>query len=526
MTETVARRREFGISQGQWTVLGIGLAAVLVMFQRTILYIFANWEREEYSHGYLIPVISLLLLWQRRRQFQQMPFSPSWAGVLLMTFGVGLYFISAFAAITTLDAYAFVIVIAGAFLAVTGWSAFRVALPALALLLLMVPIPAFFFNNLSSSLQLVSSQIGVAVIRMFGISVFLEGNVIDLGSYKLQVVEACSGLRYLFPLLTLGVILVSLVRFPLWIRLLIVVSTIPITVLMNSFRIGVIGVLVEHYGIEQAEGFLHDFEGWIIFMACLLLLVLEIWVVVRLTGDKRGLRDIIAIEWPESRPTGVSVSLRPLAVTSLAAVATAMVAAAAAVTLPSRPELVPERVDFTRFPLQSGEWQGRRGRLEGAVLEELKLDDYLMADYVDSAAAAPVNFYVAYYASQRSGRSAHSPASCLPGGGWRMSELAQHVVEGVRQGDHQLRVNRVLIEQGNNRQLVYYWFKQRQRNVTNEYLVKWYLLWDSLLQSRSDGALVRLVTPLTNGERTDAGDERLATFARQFVPILEPFVPD
>lgn len=518
-------RTEYGLSPTQRVLLAVAVVAVMVLFHRTIAYIFSNWQREEYSHGYLVPLVSLLLLWQRRRELQQTPFHASWTGVFLTLAGLGLFFVSAFAAITTLDAYAFVLVIAGLFLAFCGWRAFRIALPALALLLLMVPIPAFFFNSLSSALQLISSQIGVAVIRLMGISVFLEGNVIDLGSYKLQVVEACSGLRYLFPLLTLGVILVSLVRLRLWIKLVIVASTIPITILMNSFRIGVIGVLVDRYGIGQAEGFLHDFEGWIIFMACLALLVLETWLLVRLTGDRRSLRDVIAIEWPASRPAGTPLRTRQPAGTFAVAAAMTLLAGLAANLMPARPEVVPVRADFTQFPMRVGDWSGRRDRIEDVVLDTLQLDDYVMANYGNGAPQG-INFYVAWYASQRSGHSAHSPASCLPGGGWRMSEFGQHQLAQAGADGEPLRVNRVIIEQGGQRQLVYYWFKQRNRTVTNEYLVKFYLLWDSLLQNRSDGALVRLVTPLGRSEDAADGDSRLAAFAADVAPLLTRFVPD
>jgi exosortase D (VPLPA-CTERM-specific) len=525
MTHPSASRTEYGLTRWQWALLAVVVVAVAALFHRTIPFIYGKWQREEYSHGFLIPFVTLLLLWQSRRELQQTPFRSSWLGVLLTLAGIGLYFISAFAAISTLDAYALVIVIAGLFLAFTGSPAFRIALPALALLLLMVPIPQFFYNNLSSALQLISSQLGVLVIRAFGITVHLDGNVIDLGSYQLQVVEACSGLRYLFPLLTLGVILASLVRLPLWIRLVIVFSTVPITVLMNSFRIGVIGVLVEHYGIAQAEGFLHDFEGWIIFMSCFVLLAVETWLLARFTGDRRSLRDVIAIEWPASRPAGTPVVARRVAVAFNVAGVLTLAAALGSHLLPGRTEVVPVRADFTRFPMQLGDWQGRRDRIEDKYLETLLLDDYLMADYRDRGQAG-VNFYVAYYKSQRDGHSAHSPASCLPGGGWRMSDMGQHEVTGVRTGAEPLRVNRVVIELGGQRQLVYYWFKQRSRNVTNEYLVKLFLLWDSLVKNRSDGAMVRLITPLAKGEDASAGDSRLAQFATKVAPLLGQYVPD
>jgi exosortase D (VPLPA-CTERM-specific) len=525
MTDPTTPRTEYGLSRWQWVLLAVVIVGVVALFRGTIPFIYATWQREEYSHGYLIPVVALLLLWQRRRQLQKTPFRGSWAGVLLTLTGIGLGFIGKFAAIAFLDSYALVVVMAGLFLAFTGWSAFRIALPAIGLLLLMVPMPQFFFSNLSSALQLISSQLGVFVIRLFGISVHLEGNVIDLGSYQLQVVEACSGLNYLFPLLTLGVILACLVRLPLWIRLVIVISTVPITVLMNSFRIGVIGVLVEHYGIDQAEGFLHDFEGWVVFMSCFVLLALETWLLARLTGDRRSLRDMIAIDWPASRPASTPVVVRHVATAFGVAGAATLAAALGTHLVPTRAEVVPARADFTSFPMQMGNWQGRRDRLEAKYLDALMLDDYVLADYANGS-PTPVNFYVAYYGSQRDGRSAHSPASCLPGGGWRLSQMGLHEVPGSSAAAGVLRVNRVVIEMAGQRQLVYYWFKQRSRSITNEYLVKTYLFWDSLFKNRSDGTLVRLVTPLAKGEDVTAGDSRLAGFVTQVAPLLGQYVPD
>jgi exosortase D (VPLPA-CTERM-specific) len=418
-----------------------------------------------------------------------------------------------------------VVVIAGCMLGVMGWRAFRLALPSLALLLLMNPLPAFVYNNLSAKLQLISSQLGVAVIRLFGISVFLEGNVIDLGNYQLQVVEACSGLRYLFPLFTLGVMVAALFKGRAWMRVVIVLSTVPITILMNSFRIGVIGVLVDRFGSAQAEGFLHDFEGWVIFMACTALLVAETWLLVRLAGDRRPLRDIIGFDWPAPRPIQARLLPRAVSRPAVAVLVVLLLAVIPARLIPQRADQPPARADFSEFPQQLGEWQGRRDRLDAPTLAVLQLDDYLLSDY-GNAAGASVNFYVAYYASQRGEKAAHSPASCLPGNGWRMLSMADYEVPALRTGTEPLRVNRVVIEKGTDRQLVYYWFRQRGRSLTDEYSVKGYLLRDSLLRNRTDGALVRLVTPLRAGERDGAADARLAQFAQRAVPLLARHVPD
>ena len=172
-------------------------------------------------------------------------------------------------------AYGIILCIGGLVLVTMGTRRGLRYWPALVYLLFMLPLPAVVYWRLSISLQLLSSEIGVWLISAFGVPVNLAGNVIDLGVYKLQVAEACSGLRYLFPLMSFGYLFAVLYKGPFWQKLVLFLSTIPITILMNSFRIGVIGILVDRFGIAQAEGFLHLFEGWIIFVVCVVVLYAE-----------------------------------------------------------------------------------------------------------------------------------------------------------------------------------------------------------------------------------------------------------
>jgi exosortase D (VPLPA-CTERM-specific) len=511
----------------------VAVVAIALVFKPTFSYLYAHWHREEYSHGFMVPLISAFLLWQRRHQFAEVPFETSWMGVLVAVLGLLLYFLGTLGAATGLDPYSLVMVIAGCVLAFVGWRAFRIALVPIALLLLMNPLPTIIHNNLSAELQLLSSQIGVAVIRLFGISVFLEGNVIDLGVYKLQVAEACSGLRYLFPLMTIGVIMAYMFRGRTWMRWTVFLSTVPITILMNSFRIGVIGVLVDRYGVEQAEGFLHDFEGWVVFMACFALLLVECWLLHRLGGNRGSVRDAFSLETvPPSAVTRSAVSGHRLSRSALGATLAAVLAVFPALILADRTEVIPDRSDFGSFPLQLGEWNGRRDRLESIYLDELQLDDYLLADYVSPAVqsgtskSGVVNLYAAYYQSQRNGKAVHSPRSCLPGGGWQIENFEQRALNHIDRNGSPVRINRAVIQQGENKQLVYYWFQQRGRNITNEYLVKWYMFVDSIKRNRTDGALVRLVTPIGKGEAITAGDARLVEFSKRALPIMSSYLPD
>ena len=214
-------------------------------------------------------------------------------------------------------------------------------------LLFAIPLPYFIDSVLSFRLQLISSELGVFFIRLFGIPVYLEGNVIDLGPYKLQVVEACSGLRYLYPLLSLGFLAAYLFQAPLWQRALVFLSTIPITIVMNSFRIGMVGVLVDYSGPQDADGLLHFFEGWIIFIACGALLAAEIYLLARLRPARDSSRCSAFPRCVASLPRGAqSTSAHPGA-----GLHRAPVRGGRGGLLLRRPqEIVPERARFVAFP--------------------------------------------------------------------------------------------------------------------------------------------------------------------------------
>lgn len=501
------------------------LPLIYLIFEDGIISMVLNWQRDEYSHSYLILPIVLFLIWQKKNELAQASFSGSWPGFLVVLGGLMLYLLGELATLYTVVQYAFLVVVYGLLLSWLGWRALRIVLVPLLMLLFMIPLPQFLYNNLSAELQLISSELGVAVIRWFGISVFLEGNVIDLGHFKLQVVEACSGLRYLFPLMSLAFICAYIFRGAFWKRAVIFLSSIPITVLMNSFRIGVIGVLTEYWGQSQAEGFLHDFEGWAVFMACTAVLVVEMWLFARIGAHPRRLREVFGIDWPAPAQERTAPAPRSLPGSFLGAFLLVLVTVTASLALPQRAEAVPERQRFAAFPLEIGQWRGRLDKLEQIYVDALKFDDYFLADYLD-AEQHVVTFYVAYYASQRKGQSAHSPRSCLPGGGWEIADLRQRQIDGAQVNGQPLQVNRVEIQYGDDRQLVYYWFQQRDRVITNEYLVKWYLFWDALTRNRTDGALVRITSRLRPGEELADVDRRLADFAKGVSGMLAAYVPD
>jgi exosortase D (VPLPA-CTERM-specific) len=416
----------------------------------------------------------------------------------------------------------FIVVLMAIVLAIGGYSLLKVAFIPIAFLAFAIPLPYFIDSELSWRLQLISSELGVFFIRMFGVPVYLTGNVIDLGNYKLQVVDACSGLRYLYPLLSFGFLAAFLFQAPLWQRAALFLSAIPITIVMNSLRIGMVGLLVDRWGTAQAEGLLHYFEGWVIFLACAAILAGEIWLLARVAGKTFfqvfGLPKVKASVSREPQFAS-SVSHLPIVACLILVSAAGM----AAFHLSERQEIVPERLRFVEFPTNLGPWQGHASLLEPQIEHALGLEDYILSDYKKSGSEV-VNFYVAYYASQRKGSSPHSPVVCIPGGGWQILQFERTSYRSDAL-NVTLNLNRVVIARDNNKQLVYYWFVERGHNIANEYSSKWHMFIDAITKNRTDGALVRLVTPLYPGEAEHAADERLQSFINELEPRLKAYLP-
>lgn len=512
-----------------WLLLAV--MAGLAFFSPGLAHLWQEWQTPEYSHGPLIPLISGYLF---LRQLKSVPVhtgvvSDRWPGAVLM--GVGLLIGAAgiLGRIDQIIAYGLILWIGGLVLVSFGWKRGRHLWPPVVHLAFMLPLPGLIYWKVSIALQFISSELGVAIIRMMDIPVFLDGNIIDLGVYKLHVAEACSGLRYLFPIMSFTYIFAVLYQGPVWIRAVLLLAAIPIAVVMNSIRIGFIGVIVNSYGIEHAEGFMHFFEGWVVFLLCILAMIGLARLMQRASGDRRSFAEVLDLDLSglgamaarvrDIRPSGALVGMS--------------VVFALATGLMHSPLLRPtpatiEREPFALFPRALGpedEWRGiLRPDLSPQIAAVLQADDYFSAGYVRPGVAAPVDLFIAWYRDQTKG-GIHSPEICLPGGGWEMSAIEQtEVVAETGTQSVAIPVNRAIIQKGLERQLVYYWFEQSGRRLTSDYAAKAWLVWDALKHGRTDGALVRLITPMVAGEPEAAADARLAEMIGAVMPRLGGFV--
>lgn len=232
------------------------------------------WHDPNFSHGFFVPLFSLLVIWQTRSRLVSVPLRPSWVGLPLMIVALSVLVVGVLGAELFLSRVSLLLVIAALIVFFLGWQSFRAVLFPWAFLILMIPIPAILFNQITFPLQLLTSKVASGVLPVIGVPVLREGNVITLPAMSLEVAEACSGIRSLLSLVALSIIYGYLLEKRNSIRVLLALASVPIAVAANSLRIVGTGLLVQYWDPDKAEGFFHLFSGWLIFVVSMILLLL------------------------------------------------------------------------------------------------------------------------------------------------------------------------------------------------------------------------------------------------------------
>lgn len=254
------------------------IAALLISFAALYFKVMAklvsDWSHDDnYSHGFLVVPIAAYIAWERRSQLVTAARRPSLAGLFVIIGGVALLIVGRLGAELFLTRISMMTVLVGSILFIWGWRHLKLLAFPLAFLLLMIPLPAIIFNQIAFPLQLLASRFGELTLSTCRIPVLREGNVIILANTSLEVAEACSGIRSLISLLTLGIVLGYFTDSRMSVRTLLAVATIPVAILANGFRVAGTGIAAHYFGAEAAEGFFHTFSGWMVFVLAFALLL-------------------------------------------------------------------------------------------------------------------------------------------------------------------------------------------------------------------------------------------------------------
>ncbi len=515
-----------------WIKAGIYALLIGMAYFSTFTYLVSLWGNDDFSYGCLVPFFVLFLVWEKRKRLAAIPSDPSWKGFIFFGIGMVLYWLGELGGEYFTLFISFWLVIVGIIWLHFGWRKVKTIWFALVTMLAMFPPPNYICVKISLGLKLISSQFGVWMLHLWGMSAFREGNVIDLGFTQLQVVDACSGLRYLVPLMVLSLLLAHWFMGHFWKRVVLFASAVPLAVFINSFRIAMTGILYSIAGPEVAKGFFHGFAGGLIFVVALPILFSVVMGLKKLPPKETGFKLQVADVPPELLVRANDEALadnkksiresffQPWFVVAVMALLSVF---ALTNTIDFR-EKIAVRKPFSQFPTMVGDWRGAREIMDQQFIDSLKFSDYISINYYDRQGRA-INFYVAYYQDQRKGESIHSPETCLPSAGWEFREAgAMKVSMGAAQAA--MTVNRAFMEKEGITQLTYYWFPMRGRVATNLYQIKLYNFWDALTRHRTDGALARAITPIYPTETQKEADRRIQKFVADIRPVLNEFLPE
>lgn len=251
----------------------VGLAFVILYWDIGVLLV-KDWGGDDNSHGFFIIPIAAYFIWKRRDQLLAEAPRPSNAGLLVVLASAAVLVVSVLGAALFTSRLSMLGMLAGIVLYLFGWRHLRIVAFSLAFLVLMIPIPRILFNQIAFPLQLLASRSAELALGLLGIPVLREGNVISLSTTTLEVADACSGIRSLVSLLTLAIVYGYVLDNRIWARVTIAVAAIPVAIAANAFRVAATGIAAHYIGPEVAQGVLHTFSGWLVFVVAFFLLAL------------------------------------------------------------------------------------------------------------------------------------------------------------------------------------------------------------------------------------------------------------
>ncbi len=256
---------------------GLLLVAVLgVLYASVVKLLVYQWYTDaDYSHGFIVPLLSAFLIWQRRDKLRVIPRRPSPWGMVIVLGSLGLLFLGSLGAELSLTRLSLLGTICGLIVYFAGSAILRAMAFPMAFLLFAIPIPVVVYNEVVFPLQFIASRFATKVLEMLNLfPIMREGNVLVMPHLRLEVVEACSGIRSLMSLLALAAGYGYLVERSIPVRCFLILAMVPLAIISNGTRVMITALMAHYLGGQAAEGFMHEFSGWVIFVVATILFLL------------------------------------------------------------------------------------------------------------------------------------------------------------------------------------------------------------------------------------------------------------
>jgi len=507
------------------------LVLFIICFWGTFWGIVNTWiTNDDYSYGFLIPLISAYFIWEDRKKIRDVKVSQDFRAfpflALFMLFSVYGILGSSYSAVR--PSIPFILFFLTMF-CFGKYAARLMALP-IGFLVFMVPIPVVMNRYVGEPLKIVSSKLGTIVIRVCGISVHTSGNFIDLGFTQLQVVDACSGLRFLFPLMALGVVYAYFFERVTWKRVVSVLATLPIAVMVNGLRVGITGILSSKWGSRAAEGFFHAFEGWALFMVAFAFLF-GLGRILKYLPDGERQKNTSLSEEEATTMKPVKVSNQqcenpPLVTKNRTAFVLSIILFAGIGALSWSTSALPPvqiRGGIESFPLEIGDWRGDRIYVSNEIVIASGAEESFNATYHNEYGER-VELYLGYRSTPflEDENFFHTPIACFPASGWKILKKNTYTFEH-KFNFLDLKATEMVAEKMGIKNLVFFWFQTNKKATHDKNKNRLHLALHAIKRENTHDLFVRLITPIISG-KTQEAEQRLDEFAFQFNNVLNTFL--
>lgn len=502
------------VTSGRWLLAGAVIAGVAACYARVFSTLADHWASNDmYNHGFLIPIISAYIVWERRAQLAHVPVVPAErVGALTLAAGLAVLIAGQLGSVAVVQQLSLLVTLTGLVLLLFGWTMLRALWLPLAYLALMIPVWEVVLNRLHAPFQQLSAEIGAFALSNIGVPVRLQGVFVELPNVTLEVAEVCSGVNFLVAIVAISVPQAYLMLSGTWRRLFVLASSVGVVLLSNGFRVALIGWLAYYgYSGPDIHGPGHMLQGlFVAAMGFAVMTGLIRWLAAR--EARRRAPETRAADAPRAA-AGWSLSLaaRP------AAVAVAILGVAVALIFLYRTEPVEARVFEMALVDAPAKWGRGVPAPPPSFFERSGVDHELSRAFL-SPSGRPVQLYAGYFRYQVQAKELVNA---------NMSELHKHaspVALRLASGA-ELRVNEAVYTKDGRSRYIVFWYDINGRKVTNRYGAKGWTIWDSATRRRSNGGVVMVSADLGRGGDPQAVAAEVRTLAAAVAPRLDGAFP-
>jgi len=484
---------------------------VIIAYFPVLKKLLHRWSQDSNSYCFFVPLIFLFLCWEKRKSFNFFHFSISYVGLLILLLAITISLIGSLSSLETLLYFGFYLTLLALGVTLYGKRIKHLIFPYF-ILFFIIPLPPFINRLLTFKLQLLTSSLAVFLMKLTGLKVIKEGNIIEIGSTQFQVAEACSGLRYFMPMVLTDILIGYLFLRKFWTRVLLL-SFVPIVcIVANALRVYILAIFCISGHKYWAQGFFHYFTGWLVFMLTVLFLVF-------LARFFRKLEKVRSIE--ETTPQEILSNGQPKKSYLLLFCIILILGSIGLYYFP-KTFFVPKKVNLAEFPLRIDGWYGEKLKLSKKILKSLWADDYVFNVYVQKNFPGAIYILIPYYKYQTAWHTAHTPQTCLLGGGWF---IVKSGIWNLKVSPKKvIKIKYMWLSKNNEYMLATYFFFERGRVIISPWWHKFYLLWDGIIRRRTDGALIRVEMFLRGFVPHSVAEAQLKKFLINLWPILNRFI--